>query len=59
MDDYSYIKNILACGFMNELDGHRIEGKMCLSNAECADIVKAFNSQDWAKLARYARKYLE
>ena len=59
MDDYRYIKKILSIGFMTFLDSHRRERKMCLSNAECADIEKAFGTQDWAKLARYARKYLE
>lgn len=57
-EDYEYIKRILAIGFMHYLDDNRTPGKMCLSNGECADIDKAFNEQDWAKLARYANKYL-
>lgn len=31
-----------AGSFMNYLDNHRPEGKMCLSNGECANIDKAF-----------------
>ena len=56
--EYERIKRVLSAAFMNYLDEHRKGGKMCLSNAECADIDKAFNTQDWAKLARYAEKYL-
>ena len=58
MEDYDKIKKVLALGFMNFLDENRPEGKMCLSNWECADIEKAFNEQDWPKLARYLDKYL-
>ena len=50
-------KSELAIGFMNYLDNHRPEGKMCLSNAECEDIDKAFKNCDWDKIMRYVKKY--
>ena len=46
-----------AITFWTYLDEHRPEGKMCLSNGECADIEKAFIEHDWAKILRYANKY--
>lgn len=46
-----------AITFWTYLDEHRPEGKMCLSNGECADIEKAFIEHDWAKILRYAKKY--
>lgn len=58
-EDYNKIKGILSIGFMKFLDDNRPENKMCLSNGECADIDKAFAAQDWAKLNRYAEKYLK
>lgn len=56
---FERIKRTLAISFMQFLDGNAKPGKMCLSNAECADIEKAFAAQDWAKLNRYAEKYLD
>lgn len=56
--DYEHIKGFLAIAFMHYLDQNRKDGKMCLSNGECADIDKAFAAQDWEKLNRYAEKYL-
>lgn len=58
MEDYDKIKKVLALGFMHFLDENRPEGKMCLTNGECADIEKAFNEQDWSKLVRYLDKHL-
>ena len=58
MEEYGKIKKILSIGFMHFLDENRKDGKMCLSNGECADIDRAFDNQDWAKLERYAKKYL-
>jgi len=58
MEDYDKIKKVLALGFMHYLDENRPEEKMCLSNGECADIEKAFNEQDWQKLARYLDKQI-
>ena len=58
-EDYNKIKGILSVGFMDFLDDNRPENKMCLSNGECADIDKAFDEQDWAKLARYVHKYVQ
>ena len=55
---YERIKRLLAISFMHFLDQNRKDGKMCLSNGECADIDKAFAAQDWAKLNRYAEKSL-
>lgn len=47
-----------AITFWTYLDEHKPEGKMCLSNRERADIEKAFIEHDWAKILRYAKKYL-
>ena len=59
MESYDKIKKTLAIAFMHDLDANRPEGKMCLSNGECADIEKAFNEQDWPRLAGYLDKYTE
>jgi len=56
-NDYKDISGYLSLAFMDFLDKTRPEGKMCLSNLECADIDKAFGEQDWAKLKRYVEKY--
>lgn len=55
-ENYEKIKRDLAISFMHYLDEIRPEGKMCLSNGECADIDKAFDEMDWDKLARYLEK---
>lgn len=52
------LQRTLALGFMNYLDKNRQEGKMCLSNAECEDIMKAVSEGDWMKLERYTEKYV-
>lgn len=57
-DSYSHIAGYLSLAFMYYLDEKRPQGKMCLSNMECADIENAFNKQDWAKLKRYIGKYI-
>lgn len=57
-ESYNIIKRILAMGFMDFLDANVKDGKMCLSNMECADIDKAFDEKDWDKLARYVSKYI-
>lgn len=59
MEEYNKIKKILALGFIHFLDENRPEGKMCLSNGECAEIEKAFNEQDWQKLTKCLDKYIE
>lgn len=59
MGTYDKIKKVLALGFMRFLDDNKSKGKMCLSNGECADIEKAFNEQDWPRLAGYLDKYTE
>ena len=56
--NYQVVHKILALGFMNYLDEHRGNEKMCLSNGECEDIEKAIKEQDWEKLNRYCKKYL-
>lgn len=53
-DIYQAAKHDLAIKFMNYLDENRPEGKMCLFNAQCEDIDKAFKENDWAKILRYA-----
>jgi len=55
---YQAAKHDLAIRFMNYLDENRPEGKMSLSEGECGDIDKAFKENDWAKIIRYAEKYL-
>ena len=57
-ETYQAAKHDLAIRFMNYLDENRPEGKMSLSNGECEDIDKAFKENDWAKIMRYAEKYL-
>lgn len=54
---YNQVKGVLSLAFMDYLDKKKPEGKMCLSNGECADIDKAFEEQDWKKLFRYIQKY--
>ena len=56
-DSYSHIVGYLSGAFMNYYDDNIPQGKMCLSNMECADIEKAFKEQDWAKIERYIEKY--
>ena len=53
------IGKVLALGFIDFLGKNRREGKMCLSNGECVDIEKAVREQDWKKLDRYMRKYID
>lgn len=48
-----------ALSFINYLDAHRYEGKMCVSNGECEDIEDAFHNAMWDKLHRYYCKYIE
>ena len=47
-----------AISFIEFLDKNSYEGKMCVSNPECEDIVNAFVEKDWAKLVAYVNKYL-
>ena len=58
-DNYCKIKGVLALSFMEFLDNHRPEGKMCLSNGECANIDSAFDTEDWNMLLRYFYKYTQ
>lgn len=48
-----------AISFIDYLDEHKYEGKMCVSNGECEDIEEAFHSSMWDKLHRYYCKYTE
>lgn len=48
-----------ALNYMDYLNGNRPIGKMCLSNGECKDIKKAFQSHDWEKLHQYYDKYIK
>jgi len=54
---YDELSGSLSVAFMHFLDEGRPDGKMCLSNMECADIEKAFKEKDWAKVADYLIKY--
>ena len=57
LDAYTKVSKALSVPFMQFLDNIRPEGKMCLSNAECFDIEKAFAMMDYSKLLRYMEKY--
>ena len=48
-----------AMSFINYLDAHKYEGKMCVSNGECEDIENAFHNAMWDRLHRYYCKYIE
>lgn len=48
-----------AMSFINYLDAHKYEGKMCVSNGECEDIENAFRNAMWDRLHRYYCKYIE
>lgn len=54
---YHAAKRDLVIRFLNYLDENRPEGKRCLSNGECEDVVRAFKENDWAKIVRYYEKY--
>lgn len=58
-DYFPYRKLVgnISIAFMDYLDKIKPDGKMCLSNMECADIDKAFYEMDWEKLYRYLKKY--
>lgn len=58
----SFSKGVLsncALSFINYLDAHSYEGKMCVSNGECEDIDYAFHNAMWDRLHRYYCKYIE
>jgi len=48
-----------ALSFIDYLDAHKYEGKMCVSNGECEDIENAFHNAMWNRLHRYYCKYIE
>jgi len=48
-----------AMSFIDYLDAHKYEGKMCVSNGECVDIENAFLNDMWDRLHRYYCKYIE
>ena len=48
-----------ANSFINYLDAHLYEGKMCVSNGECKDIEDAFKNADWGKIGRYYNKFIQ
>ena len=48
-----------ALSFINYLDSHLYEGKMCVSNGECEDIEDAFKNADWGKIGRYYNKFTQ
>ena len=52
-------KKQLSHDFMEFLDAHRYEGKMCLSNGECKNIEDAFVKADWDMIGRYYNKYIQ
>ena len=48
-----------AMAFIDYLDAHKYEGKMCVSNGECEDIENAFHNGMFDRLHRYYCKYIE
>lgn len=48
-----------ASSFINYLETHKYEGKMCVSNEEWEDIENAFHNAMWDRLHRYYCKYIE
>ena len=48
-----------AMSFIDYIDAHKYEGKMCVSNGECEDIENAFHNAMWDRLHRYYCKYIE
>lgn len=48
-----------ALSFIDYLDAHKYDGKMCVSNGECEDIENAFHNAMWDRLHRYYCKYIE
>lgn len=48
-----------ASSFIDYLDAHKNEGKMCVSNGECEDIENAFHNAMWDRIHRYYCKYIE
>ena len=63
VEEYNkFAKSVLsncAMSFINYLDAHKYEGKMCVSNGECEDIENAFRNAMWDRLHRYYCKYIE
>ena len=57
LDAYTKVSKALSVAFMQFLDNIKPEEKMCLSNAECFDIEKAFAMMNYSKLLRYMEKY--
>ena len=47
-----------ALSFIDYLDAHKYESKMCVSNGECEDIENAFHNAMWDSLHRYYCKYI-
>ena len=44
---------------MHYLDAQSKDGKMCLSNMECAQIEEFWKSGNWDGIIKYIRKYLD
>jgi hypothetical protein len=55
---WNSLHDVLALGFIHFLNENRQDGKMCLSNAECQEIMDAFLNKKWEKIKRYSDKYL-
>lgn len=55
---WNSLQDVLALGFIHFLNENRQDGKMCLSNAECQDIMDAFLNKKWERIKRYSDKYL-
>ena len=55
---WNSLQDVLALGFIHFLNENRQDGKMCLSNAECQDIMDAFLNKKWERIKQYSDKYL-
>ena len=58
-ETYKQLCGYMGIAFMQFLDKIRAEGKMCLSNGECANIDNAFALGDWDMIFRYIEKYIK
>lgn len=56
-DGYDSSRKNLALDFMHYIDENRPEGKMGLSNGECAALMNAFKVGDVETIVRYINKY--
>ena len=62
MEEQDFLKTAsssYSLSFINYLDAHLYEGKVCVSNGECEDIENAFRNADWGKICKYYNKFTQ